>query len=103
MRTLSGSTKYHSRQWLAIALVVAGLAPRASEAVVAAPISTSQSFAVKGQLFDSGSNPLNATVSLTFGIYDPNGLGCLLYEETQASINVGANNGIFSASVGSAT
>ncbi|MCM2323849.1 MAG: hypothetical protein NDJ90_11370 [Oligoflexia bacterium] len=61
-----------------------------------------QYFILDGNLANSdGTAPLTEVVDLTIGIYSPDG-ACLLYEESQAGIDLAATDGAFSVKVGSA-
>src|SRR3954452_18590903 len=58
-------------------------------------------FTYQGQFLNStGDTPLNDVVDLVLGIYDPSGT-CLLYEESQANIDLSGTNGLFAVQVGS--
>jgi hypothetical protein len=60
-----------------------------------------QTFTYQGRFFDTtGTNPLADTVDITFSIYNPTE-SCLLYEETDTSIDLASTNGLFSVQVGS--
>jgi hypothetical protein len=59
-----------------------------------------QTINYQGFLTDSGDAPVNATVSMTFGIYDAPTGGSALWNETQ---DVTVTNGGFSAVLGSVT
>jgi len=63
---------------------------------------SSDSFTYQGRFLTAdGSASLTDTVNVTFGIYDPQG-ACLLYEESQAGINLASTDGLFAVNVGSA-
>jgi microcystin-dependent protein len=69
----------------------------ASTAFAAQPIS----FTYQGKALNAaGTSPLLTTVSFTLSISDPSG-ACLLYQETQSSINLSTTNGLFALQVGS--
>jgi len=55
----------------------------------------------QGSLSDSGGNPVNATLNMTFSLYDvPSGAGTTLWQETQS---VDVNNGVFNVQLGTDT
>ncbi|MCM2279714.1 MAG: hypothetical protein NDJ89_16690 [Oligoflexia bacterium] len=59
-------------------------------------------FILDGHLYNTdGTAALTEVVSLTIGIYSPDG-ACLLYEESQSGIDLSATGGAFSVQVGSA-
>lgn len=63
--------------------------------------SLAPSFTYQGRLLnEAGTAPLEEVVDLKLGIYNPSG-NCLLYEETQNGIDLGASGGVFSVGVGS--
>jgi microcystin-dependent protein len=60
------------------------------------------SFTYQGKALNAaGTAPLTTTVSFTLSITDPSG-ACILYQETQPSINLSTTNGLFALQVGSA-
>ena len=62
----------------------------------------SPSFNYQGRILNAdGTAAYSDVVDLTLGIYDPTGT-CLLYEETQTSIDLVTSGGLFSVQVGSA-
>jgi microcystin-dependent protein len=68
-----------------------------SSAFAAQPVS----FTYQGKALNAaGTAPLTSTVSFTLSITDPSG-ACLLYQETQPSINLSTTNGLFALQVGS--
>jgi hypothetical protein len=59
------------------------------------------SFTYQGKALNAaGTSPLLTTVSFTLSITDPSG-ACILYQESQSSINLLTTNGIFALQVGS--
>lgn len=69
--------------------------------VTAFAASNSPSFTYQGRLFnEAGTAPLTGNVTLTLGIYDPNG-NCLLYQEEQ-TVDLTGTSGAFSVQVGQA-
>jgi len=60
-------------------------------------------FTYQGRLFETdGVTPYTGTINVTSSIYDPTGT-CLLYQETQNTVDLSASNGLFAISIGSAT
>jgi hypothetical protein len=59
-----------------------------------------QTINYQGYLTDSGGNPINGTVSMTFSLYDVSAGGTALWSETQS---VTVNNGIYNVILGSGT
>jgi microcystin-dependent protein len=59
------------------------------------------SFTYQGKALNAaGTSPLLTTVSFTLSITDPSG-ACILYQESQSSINLATTNGLFALQVGS--
>jgi hypothetical protein len=59
------------------------------------------SFTYQGKALNAaGTAPLTSTVSFTLSITDPSS-DCILYQETQANVNLATTNGIFALQVGS--
>lgn len=59
-----------------------------------------QSFVYEGRVYESdGVTPSTAIVDLKFQVFSPDG-NCLLYEEMQEDIDLGAENGFFTVAVG---
>jgi microcystin-dependent protein len=59
------------------------------------------SFTYQGKALNAaGTAPLTTTVSFTLSITDPSG-ACILYQESQSSINLATTNGLFALQVGS--
>ncbi len=65
------------------------------------PLSVSNEFHYQGFLKQTNGNPVTGIVSLNFQILSSDGL-CMLYEETQANIDLTATKGVFNVKVGSA-
>lgn len=68
-----------------------------------------QQFAFEGRLYQTdGSTPLGDVVNFKFQILNQNSSGnpvndCVLYEETQNGVNLGATAGVFTLAIGSGT
>ncbi len=71
--------------------------------IVGTPVQAeiSNTFSFQGSLKDTGGNPVNANVDITFAIYDVTSGGSALWSEFQSGVAVA--NGVINAEVGSVT